>query len=86
MFAECVATTFYSNMSKALEKVKMMEQLHPMENIEEWLCELERIVCDSMKLECECTNNMFLPEKKLETDLNKFLFLPAQCASMGMQF
>lgn len=86
MFADGVATTFYSNMGKVLEKVKMTEQLHPMENIEEWLCELERIMCDSMKRECERTNNMCLTENKFETDLNEFLTLPAQCALMGMQF
>lgn len=52
-----MATSFYSNMGKSKETIKMTQELHPMENIEEWLCELERIMCDSVKAQCERTNN-----------------------------
>lgn len=52
-----MATSFYSNMGKVKETIKMTQDLHPMENIEEWLCELERIMCDSMKAQCGKTND-----------------------------
>jgi hypothetical protein len=41
-----------------------------MENIEEWLCELERIMMDSVKRECERTNVMVIADNKFEEDLN----------------
>jgi len=81
-----VATSFYSNMGKVKETIKMTQDLHPMENIEEWLCELERIMCDSMKAQCGKTNDYSIEENKFEVDMETFLTLPAQCALMGMQF
>lgn len=73
-------------MGKVFENIKMTQELQPMENIEEWLCELENIMKDSMKRECERTNTMVITDNKFETDLDDFLTLPAQCALMGMQF
>lgn len=70
-FNDGVASSFFSNMGKAKEVIKMTEQLHPMENIEEWLCELERIMMDSVKRECERTNVMVIADNKFEEDLNE---------------
>jgi len=58
-------------MGKVRENIKMSQELHPMENIEEWLCELERIMMDSVKRECDRTNTMVITDNKFEDDLNE---------------
>jgi len=73
-------------MGKVKENIKMSQELHPMENIEEWLCELTNIMMDSVKRECDRTNTMVITDNKFEDDLDEYLTLPAQCALMGMQF
>jgi len=50
------AVSFYSNMGKTLEVIKMTRELAPMENIEDWLVQLELIMTESVKRECERTN------------------------------
>jgi hypothetical protein len=44
-------------MGKSKETIKMARELAPLENIEDWLVQLELIMCDSVKRECERTND-----------------------------
>lgn len=56
-FQDGVAISFYSNMGKSKETIKMVRELAPLENIEDWLVQLELIMCDSVRRECERTND-----------------------------
>lgn len=86
-FNDGLAINFYSTMGKVKETIKMTEALAPMENIEEWLCELERIMMDSIKSCSDRTNTMFIADNKFEDDIEESMAgTIAQCSLMGMQF
>jgi len=57
-------------MGKVREEIVMSEDLPPEENIEDWLCNLERIMIDSMKRECEKTNTSVITDNKFEVDID----------------
>lgn len=65
------AISFYSNMGKVLEVIKMTRELAPMENIEDWLVQLELIMTESVKRECERTNTYCITENKFEVDMEE---------------